>query len=106
MKKFNGTKGEWTINLDIEPNEYGSMEIKIDCHDSGIIHMVSIWCGSDVTEESIANARLIAAAPDLLEALIILMSGVAALPPLSPINGVLKAQYELAEKAVKKALGE
>lgn len=57
-------------------------------------------------EDKKRNENLMAAAPDLLEALIMLMGGVAGLPPLSPINGVLQARYELAEKAVKKALSE
>lgn len=49
------------------------------------------------------NAKLAAAAPELLEALENLMKGVAGLPPLSAIAGALENQYKAAEAAIKKA---
>jgi len=57
------------------------------------------------TEEMKANARIIAAAPELLEALQALMNGVANLPPLAAIDGVLKTEWEQGVKAINKALG-
>ena len=57
-------------------------------------------------EEMKANAQLIAAAPDLLEALLSLMDGVANLPPLVAIDGVLKTEWEQGLKAINKALGK
>lgn len=57
-------------------------------------------------EESEANAQLIAAAPDLLKALLSLMDGIANLPPLVAIDGVLKTEWEQGLKAINKALGK
>jgi hypothetical protein len=57
-------------------------------------------------EEMKANAQLIAAAPDLLEALMSLMDGIANLPPLVAIAGVLKTEWEQGLKAINKALGK
>lgn len=62
--------------------------------------------GGKATEEMKANAHLIAAAPDLLEALLSLMDGVANLPPLAAIDGVLKTEWEQGLKAINKALGK
>ena len=56
-------------------------------------------------EEMKIDAQLIAAAPDLLEALLALMDGVANLPPLSAISGVLKTEWEQGLKAINKARG-
>ena len=53
-----------------------------------------------------ANAQLIAAAPDLLEALLSLMAGVANLPPIVALDGVLKTEWEQGLKAINKALGK
>lgn len=66
---------------------------------SGICEM-SDWMPE---EEMEANAKLIAAAPDLLEALQNLMKGVEGLPPLTAIAGALEKQYKQAEQAIKKA---
>jgi hypothetical protein len=57
-------------------------------------------------KEMKANAQLIAAAPDLLEALLSLMDGIANLPPLVAIAGVLKTEWEQGLKAINKALGK
>lgn len=51
------------------------------------------------------NGSLISAAPELLDALQALMEGVANLPTLTAIDGVLEKQYKQAEKAINKALG-
>ena len=56
-------------------------------------------------EEMKANAKLIAAAPDLLEALLSLIDGIANLPPLVAIDGVLKTEWEQGLKAINKAIG-
>ena len=60
----------------------------------------------DKTAEEMKDAQLIAAAPDLLEALQSLMDGVANLPPLTAIAGVLKTEWEQGLKAINKALGK
>ena len=58
--EFRGTKDKWTINSanKTEVNSYNGIAIA-DCSDSQI----------STSEEKEANAKLIAAAPDLLEAL-------------------------------------
>lgn len=56
-----------------------------------------------IPDECKANAKLIAAAPELLEALQNLMKGVEALPSLTAIAGSLEKQYKQAEAAIKKA---
>lgn len=128
---FKGTKGNWTINhwgygeggvtycgelngikrfkgdaicgeqyhivSDLHPNEH-NVE-----HSFEGAHIADISARS---EESIANAQLIAAAPDLLEALMSLMDGIANLPPLVAIDGVLKTEWEQGLKAINKALGK
>ena len=94
MKEFNGTKSEWKIPEPYNTFVYGS-EGKLICQIKY----------APFSEESLANAHLIAAAPDLLEALLSLMDGVANLPPLVAIEGVLKTEWEQGLKAIKKALG-
>ena len=112
MKEFKGTKGEWKIgnhtstvvadervknsNFPTPPNpEYSTDEYKDEY-------------GGYLICESIGNkddALLIAAAPELLDALLSLMEGVSNLPPLTAIAGVLKSEWAQASKAINKALG-
>lgn len=129
-KEFKGTNGEWAINhwehgrrgvtycgelngvkrfkgdaiygeqyhivSDLHPNDH-NVE-----HSFEGAHIADI---SAFSEESTANAHLISAAPELLNALQALMDGVANLPPLTAIEGALEKQYKQAEKAINKALG-
>ena len=67
--KIKHTKGEWYIDYDsVEENQYGSIGIDISTnrYDTNII---TVWSGKSNTidEETEANAKLIAAAPELLE---------------------------------------
>ena len=129
-KEFKGTKGEWAINH----WEQGGSGVTCKGESNGITHYTGdnvyrkeyrivsnlhpnshnvehSFEGAHIaeiaarSEESLANARLIAAAPDLLEALMSLMDGVANLPPLVAIAGVLKTEWEQGLKAINKALG-
>jgi hypothetical protein len=95
MKEFKGTNGEWKIQEPYNTFVYGS--------DGKLICQIKY---DPFSEESIANAQLIAAAPVLLEALLSLMDGVANLPPLVAIDGVLKTEWEQGLKAINKALGK
>jgi len=83
--EFKGTKGEWKIT--------GTGENRIMINGSSI----DVWwnlSSSDVLEdEGKANAKLIAAAPDLLEALQGLL-----------LNGHNDKQIEISQKAINKAL--
>lgn len=131
MKEFKGTKGEWTINHWAK----GECGATYNGESNGITHYTGDNVGREVynivsdihlnshsvehsfegahiaeiaarSEESLANAHLIAAAPDLLDALISLMEGIANLPPLVAIDGVLKTEWEQGLKAINKALGK
>ena len=72
MKQFKGTKGFWTINktlielevVDEEGSEFEAIDILSE--DMRNIILVPTDVGSEQAE---ANAKLIAAAPELLEAL-------------------------------------
>jgi hypothetical protein len=94
-EEFKGTNGEWKIQEPYNTFVYGS--------DGKLICQIKY---DPFSEESIANAQLIAAAPVLLEALLSLMDGVANLPPLVAIEGVLKTEWEQGLKAINKALGK
>jgi hypothetical protein len=91
--EFKGTKGEWSVE----------QELGYDCdviYEGGEI----CWLGlSDVIdEEKIANAKLIAAAPELLNALQNSLSA------LLSLTGNPKNEWEevkQAEEAINKALG-
>jgi hypothetical protein len=64
----------------------------------GYLICESIWRKRD--------AALISAAPDLFFALKHLMEGVANLPVLTVLEGVLEEHYKIAEAAIKKATEE
>jgi hypothetical protein len=131
LKEFRGTKGEWAINH----WEQGGSGVTCKGESNGITHYTGdnvcrkeyrivsnlhpnshnvehSFEGAHIaeiaarSEESLANAQLIAAAPDLLEALMSLMDGIAKLPPLVAIDGVLKTEWEQGLKAINKALGK
>lgn len=100
VEEFNGTEGIWEM-LFIEFENY---DILCVAREDTVISQQTF--GGKATEEMKANAHLIAAAPDLLEALQALMDGVANLPPLVAIAGVLKTEWEQGLKAIYKALGK
>lgn len=103
MRQFKGTKGEWYA--EIHPAEHCSVLSEIN--QGGTIAEVSdgtYWGCDNGFEVSKANAQLIAAAPEMLEALIALMDGISNLPPLASIAGTLEKQYKQAEKVINKAL--
>lgn len=86
MKDFKGTKGEWKLgNSPI----YGKNQCLLDSNGVLIIAQVA-----DYGQEGKANARLIAAAPELLQVLIRLIED----SMLSVVG------EELAENAINKAL--
>ena len=63
MKEFKGTKGEWSVR-----REYGC-EIDITNRDGDICRL---GLSEFIDETKLANAKLIAAAPELLKALVFL----------------------------------
>lgn len=69
--KTKHTKGEWELQSEIAvKGKYAAHELVINFSPNQI-NCVSVFCSeSTPTEEEFANAKLIAAAPELLEALI------------------------------------
>jgi hypothetical protein len=69
MKEFKGTKGEWSV-FNTSQIKTGNFSLGIDCKSERGIKSVIIFEERDRKPlEELANAKLIAAAPDLLEAL-------------------------------------
>ena len=112
-KEFKGTKGEWRVyehdcTVVVSDIEHNGIVAEVHTPDSHCNHIAYCHDGThweDNLKTSQANAQLIAAAPDLLEALLFLMDGVANLPPLVAIDGVLKREWVQGLKAIHKALG-
>lgn len=74
MRKFKGTKGEWKMShsapfqVEGEEEEYhGCFEVMCGKKTIVGVHAYSFW--NQNFEESMANAKLIAAAPEMLEML-------------------------------------
>lgn len=100
-KEFKGTKGEWIFD-DIDMKIKGTGDIEGRTVIANVSPKMNYSRGMTT---QCANAQLIAAAPELLEALLSLMDGVANLPPLVAIDGVLKTEWEQGLRAINKALG-
>ncbi len=94
--EFKGTKGEWKVSGDgIWKNEYNAKTITIDFIDINGVDCIDVYEGANGSEEElIANAKLIAAAPELLEFAIEMVKRY----PVSPWI------TEQGKKAIKKAL--
>ena len=96
MKRFKGTKGEWTLQSEkAKKGCYPSFELMID-FSKNLRACVSLFCSEETpTEEELANTKLIASAPQLLEALLSIEND----------NGLIpEAIWDLRNKAISKAL--
>lgn len=94
MKEFKGTPGPWSLNVEV-----CDQTVALDIVGNGVCVSSAIPWSSDTEcdiDKAIANANLIAAAPELLEALQIVCF----------FEDISSAQREMAEAAIKKALGE
>lgn len=101
MKEFKGTRDKLSVK------DYGH-EVRVIRRKNGMIDdiaQIDFYLNDLTKEENKANAVLFSSAYELLDALQTLMDGVANLPPLTAIEGVLEKQYKQAEKAINKALG-
>lgn len=95
MTQFKGTPGPWRVSekrgdlIDIrhENNEPGAMSL----------NLAQVVARQSWLKEAEANARLIAAAPELLEALQLIMNGDFYMP---------KESADVAKLAIAKATGE
>jgi beta-galactosidase/beta-glucuronidase len=96
MKEFKGTKGEWSISRDINYNE----RICIESESNG--NFIDCWSlGFSTEDEMRANAKLIAAAPELLNALQILFKST--YPNYKTVDSSIHPA-NLALKAINKAI--
>lgn len=86
------TPGPWHIGMRPGPIVYGELGEQVaDCR-----------MGLDVSDEQRANARLIAAAPELLNACRYLLTKIDSLAPR--LAGLM--EYEYAKQAIAKATGQ
>lgn len=112
MKKFKGTKAPWdyTVNesrcesyVSIHSKGYNPDENDYQGENRDKTSICGIW--GNINDEDIANARLISAAPDMLEAL----QSIAEYwdtPQSGSLHQHVLHPLELAQKAINKALGK
>ena len=91
-KEFKGTKGEWGVY------EYGGTVVVQDIDRNGIVAEVHRGEDIDVAQ---ANAQLIAAAPDMLKALMIINDDI----ERGPVRYSYQEKLEIVKKTINKALG-
>lgn len=109
MKQFKGTKGEWKHNPDSH-NIVEEQLYSIGCVDAieedGGNHICTVWGDIENSEEAPYNAKLIAAAPELLEALqkcIDFLDNIEDDPNYGNMNDYHNARH-FAKEAINKAL--
>lgn len=96
------TKGNWYVSTDkYDINEYGV--IGVDISTTNELNIITVWGdGKEITEVTEANAKLIAAAPDLLQSLYQILSLYEQLAVALPL--IIKEEwYNKAKEAIKKA---
>ena len=105
--EFKGTKGEWEVSKDgIDRNSCNALVLTIDVPNKSIINFIDVY--GDHRDDEIklkANAHLISAAPELLEAL----SGIVDLySEINPalLTGDVADRITASKKAINKALGQ
>lgn len=97
------TPGPWEIDADTRPAEVCT--VHHTSHPNGFVYVRGALGYWDATpEENMANARLIAAAPDLLKALSMCVASMkSCLPDFNPHD---QAAYDAAMAAIAKATGD
>lgn len=99
---FEGTKGKWKV-INIELFDYSTCVVGND--KTSVCHL--FYEGRTITDEAKANAKLIAAAPELLEALQTLVALKESKDKIGKDENYIKSQpiaWENAKKAISKAL--
>ena len=99
---FEGTKGEWKV-INIELFYYSTCAVRND--KTSVCHL--FYEGRTITDEAKANAKLIATAPELLEALQTLVALKESKDKIGKDENYIKSQpiaWENAKKAISKAL--
>lgn len=89
---FKGTKGKWAVSI---PND-GSIIMN-----GNVRAQVLSYHDNGNTNEDLANAKLISAAPDLLEALFYTLKALDAITILRKPEAIIKAAELAIEKALK-----
>lgn len=99
MKEFKGTPGEWVINLDTQETKINTKKYRIADvkHFNSKIHPELL---EPSLEQGQANAKLIAAAPELLRALQVLLREI----PEDLKKDCLWGECTKAERSISKAL--
>lgn len=102
MKGFKGTKGEWLWeeNSASDPNDSTCIEVRVNGPQIAYLQSFTGYGDSHSREATIANANLISAAPEMLEALQNMVESYQY--EASPDNPALLQ----ARAAIAKALGE
>ena len=102
-KEFKGTKGEWyhefTSLSQFSPN--GHSIIKAGKVGTPVAVLPMPIGGVNSKERNISNAQLIAAAPDMLEALMIVNDDI----ERGPVRYSYQEKMEIVKKTINKALG-
>jgi hypothetical protein len=100
------TPGPWTVNYD--PVEISKRIICIDAEDDpslAQIHACDRGAGEVLVEQDWANARLIASAPELLEALEAITTAIELSPVPEAWGDALVSAVQQARAAIAKARG-
>lgn len=117
MEEFKGTKGKWHVGEDSDVYDENGfdivemshpMRIKENWEETGVRHWGEKKGVSyvDTTDEEVeANARLIAAAPELLE-VVLHMKGEMEKPLEEVEDGAGKILYDKMQSVIAKALGK
>jgi len=98
------TPGPWNISPIRTKNEFGTEGIDLTCH--RYRDFATVWNMEEMESENEANAKLIAAAPELLEALNILVNRIDknwGLITSGKQNGIKTALLNEAKEVIKKA---
>lgn len=103
MSDFKGTKGPWNYSDDVIGESFYIQTENLDRFDSFI---GEIGGGQQLKHEIEANAKLVAASPELLEALIDLKSGYEMLWDKITKHAKLTPEYLNACKVIYKILNE
>lgn len=97
---MNHTPAPWTIRTDSEDPQ------AINIRSESVPFVASVWGDGGPSFKQAANARLIAAAPDLLAALQNALDRFESIPAHQDEAGIYRHAAAIAKTAIAKAIGE